>query len=252
MILAAFLAAASAAAQSFSPPVVGVMATQKGELRPIYGLAGNLIVGGALRDDVRTFAFSGRYGLAKTANQVLLLDSKAALLASFEAPEGDALFAFGEDGKPSLCYFPQSRELCRIGDDGFCTEPLPTDQYGDEIIALQDMSHDMAKLIVRREAVLVQETISLQNGEILAQENLDIPPDTPIAAVRGGILFSTGEVVVLLRDNGSREHFPISGVVRSFQPIGKGWMKVDLVDEIVALKMTGAGEVYFLPDEAIQ
>ncbi len=124
----AFFALASvAAAQSLSVPRVGFMLDQSHRIRPVFGMAGNFILGEPLTRDGEflSFAFSGKSGLAKTATQILLLDSEGATTQTFDAPPGKALFAFHADGSPAHCYFEATGDLVRIGPTGLEPQERP-------------------------------------------------------------------------------------------------------------------------------
>ncbi|MDQ6666056.1 MAG: hypothetical protein M3Z23_16880 [Acidobacteriota bacterium] len=134
--IAFFAVVCVAAAQSFSAPRVGFVLDASHRVRPVFGVAGNLILGEALLGDGEflSFAFSGKSGLAKTATQILLLDSEAATIRVFDAPPGQAFFAFHPDGTPAYCYFQASGDLVRIGPNGL--EPLERPLLADGLLAI--------------------------------------------------------------------------------------------------------------------
>lgn len=119
-ISALFCLVCVAGAQSLSAPRVGFMLDRSHYVRPVFGMAGNFILGEAVAGygEILSFAFSGKSGLAKTESQLLLLDGGAAITQAFDAPPGEALFAFHADGTPAYCYFEATGELDRIGPDG--------------------------------------------------------------------------------------------------------------------------------------
>ncbi|MGI8990207.1 MAG: hypothetical protein ACR2I2_11580 [Bryobacteraceae bacterium] len=133
-----FCVACAAVGQSLSAPRAGFMLDRSHRIRPVFGMAGNFVLGEALAGEVLSLAFSGKSGLAKTETQLLLLDRDAATIQAFDAPPGKSLFAFHADGTPAYCYFEATGDLARIGPDGL--EPLehPVLPDGFRLIGIAD------------------------------------------------------------------------------------------------------------------
>ena len=109
-------------AQGLTAPLAGVIRDSQANIRPVIGIAGNFLLGNAQFAAARSAAFSGRFGLVKTDDRVLVLDEHGQLIDSTSAPEGDAIFAFDREGRPALAYFPDTGELRSVAPsaEGLC------------------------------------------------------------------------------------------------------------------------------------
>jgi len=67
LLIAAILVASAAAQPAIRPPQMGFAGQADGTLRPVYGVAGNFILGPSVKAKVISQAFSGSLGLLKTA-----------------------------------------------------------------------------------------------------------------------------------------------------------------------------------------
>src|ERR1700729_479425 len=106
------IAATIVAAQSgIRPPQVGFAGNADGTLRPVYGVAGNFILGPSIAARVISQAFSGSIGLLKTESTLRAFNRQGQVLATTDAAEGPALFAFSPDGLTALAYVPSSNTL---------------------------------------------------------------------------------------------------------------------------------------------
>jgi len=103
---------ASAAAQSgIRPPQLGFAGSADSTLRPVYGVAGNFILGPPVQEKVISEAFSGSLGLLKTESALEVFGNQGQVLAAMDAVAGPALFAFSLDSLTALAYIPGSNTL---------------------------------------------------------------------------------------------------------------------------------------------
>lgn len=215
-------------AQSFSPPLAGIARDETHRLRPVYGIAGNFIVGQAAGEELISLAFSGKAGIAKTGTQLLLLDGMGAVTVKYSAPPGNALFAFDADRTPEFCYFETTGELWRIIANGLEPVTAPELEPGDHALALRS-----AKGVV-----------TLISRKSLGQ------PDGPVLAIAGGLLRAGGEGLIWQPDDASPMSISIAGEVRSLDQLGDGWVKVAAAEGDYALRIP-SGMLYRLPAAGI-
>jgi hypothetical protein len=232
------LCAMSLAAQTaFSPPLIGVFTDTRQQMRRVYGIAGNFIVGGAERRNILAAAFSGRSGMIKTANEVLVLDERGQVVWSMAAPAGPALFAFNSDGSPALTYFPATRQL-RTAE-----LPVPLDPFEGEILALGIASGE-AKLAFRRDGELWMAHLDVDSGHLAAVEKLASQASGPVLLLPDPVVAEGKELRIGLD---RRLRFPAA--IQTMQQIGDGWIAISLADgtfRIVRLAEDGA-QIYSLP-----
>ena len=65
MALLLWCAASATAESNFAPPVVGVVRDTHRQLRPVYGVAGNFVLHGAIPKEAVNWAFAGAGGLMR-------------------------------------------------------------------------------------------------------------------------------------------------------------------------------------------
>lgn len=223
-LLPIVLATGLACAQSLSPPLLGIARDEMNRLRPVYGIAGNFILGQADGGEVLSMAFSGKLGFAKTATQLLLLDENGAASAQYPAPPGNALFAFYANGTPAFCYFEATGELWQIVGNAIEAVQSPELDAGDRVLAL--------KVTGRTPQLISRNTAGQPNG--------------PVLAIAGGILRAGGAGLLWQLDAGPQIDIPIDGVIRSLDQIGDGWTLVATPAGNYVLRIA-TGKVYRLP-----
>jgi hypothetical protein len=94
-VLAAAATLAGLLAQSgISPPLAGYVRDGGGALRPVYGVAGNLVLGRPVAEGVVSAAFSGSIGLAQISDSLYAFDPQGRPLGRADIPSGPARFFF--------------------------------------------------------------------------------------------------------------------------------------------------------------
>src|SRR3954452_18562278 len=85
------ITASVAANGQLAAPSVGYVRYAKGDVRPIYGLPGNYIVGDSVLTSAEAVGFSDAGGLFSKAGTLVLMDSKLARVATADVRESAAL-----------------------------------------------------------------------------------------------------------------------------------------------------------------
>lgn len=218
------LAATLGLAQSgLEVPRLGFVRDSGNRVRPLYGIAGNFVVGQALVEGAISVASSDRWGLAKLERQVILLDTGGLVRARWEAPDGEALFAFTAAGEPALAYFSRTGELFRITRDalaplGICAEP---------VLAVGVQDGERATLIVRREQGLALRRMHLATGEI-EQETLVAPEAELAMLMPGGLTIYTRGAELCMQDGASRRCVPLPAAAEAFNQLNGRWVEIIL------------------------
>jgi len=124
----AFLASAQ-----ISAPHIGLVRDRAQALRPLQGVAGAFVLGEPVLTGVVSAASAGRFTLAKTATEVVVIDGTE-VVERREAPEGMASFGFDLHGKPSWVRF-EINNLCETWGEKKCSneaiEAVPGEPVGD-------------------------------------------------------------------------------------------------------------------------
>ena len=109
-ISALLAAAALLLAQSgIMPPLAGFIRNGAEELRPVYGVAGNLVLGSPVAYGVVWAGFSGRTGMFKSQDKLIYFDASGRLTGVMSAEGFD---------EPALPLRAEGPELIWLRSDG--------------------------------------------------------------------------------------------------------------------------------------
>lgn len=248
--------AALAAGQTISAPLVAVFRDDTQHLQHAFGIPGSLSVPalhGSEPSAVWNSAFTGRSGMTKTAQQLLVLDRTGAVANSFEAPEGDALFAFWRDGTPALVFFAQTGEVWRVNSDGLLGSAMPTGGLVDEVFAI-DPAPGGVRLVARNGEDFFLARMKFASGEIV--ERKPLPALTAALVIGQQLLLADAEGLFLRGASGELTRVAttvdLSGGIRELQRVGADLARVALQDEAYLLRITADGaEFTRLPVAAV-
>lgn len=246
-LVAALLSLGIASAQpALAPPRLGFIQDATHGLRPVYGVAGNFVLGPPIVANVVSAAFGGSFGLLKTAAALAAFDATGKLLASFDTAPGPALFAFSPDGTRALAYIPAAHLL--FESDGNSFQPIPlSSQQASGVLAIAFPTASEATLLLQRRAAVWQVYLPL-DAERTASQTLDAVGTASQCAVMGvrapllvlpsGDLVYRGEDgIAIRRKDGSEVHLPASLPAHfSLQQMSRDW--VELTDLSASVRFT--------------
>ena len=248
------IAAGVACAQtSLTSPQVGFMLDAANSVRPVYGLAGNFLVGDPVAVGVVSAEFSGSYGLLKTANAVVVKDRTGAVSANSDAPDGPALFAFARTGEPALAYLPRTGALLAWKDGTFQAiffDPSALAANAVHSIAAPDSDH--AALIVQRDDGLWDLRVLLATGEVDSQTAIGGVAPPALMLATGELVYTDGSGIVIRNAEGSERRVPAQLPVSfALAQMGDGWIQLqDLAGgEQFAVRIAlNREQIYQLPE----
>ena len=197
-------------------------------LRPVYGMAGNFLLGDPAVVGVVSAGYSGSSGWVKTSSTVAVIDKTGSIVGSTAAPDGPALFAFARTGEPALTYLIATNTLLVWNVGAFNILPFDATALGANAvlsIAAPDSGH--AAMIVQRDDGLWDVRVLLVTGEIDAQTALLGVAAPVLMLSTGEIVSSDSDGIVLRKTDGSERH--ISAVLPAsfaLQQMGEGWLQV--------------------------
>ncbi len=245
------LLAASATAQTaIRPPQMGFAAVSDGTLRPMYGVAGNFILGPSVAGDVISQAFAGSVGLLKTASTLAAFDTQGRVLATTDAAAGPALFAFSPDGVTAIAYVATSNTFIEWTAGRFETilfRPEP-----ETILAIALPNAFEASLIVQRDDGVWQVQFPFTRSRIASQKALPgvAAPLLPLAS--GDLVFADANGIVLRKPDGSEVHIPGALPKKfSLQQMTNDWVQLSDSNSArrYAIRITpGREALYQLPE----
>ncbi len=177
-IIVFLLTSAGAWAQpALAPPRLGFVEDSAPSLRPVYGLAGNFILGSAITGkmvagNIVTEAFFGSFGLVKTGTSLSAFDAEGKLLASMNVSPGPALFAFSPGGSTALAYVASSNALVEWQGDKFVPVSWNPEAISGAVLVIAFPTAAEASLIVQRSDTLWELNLALSTGGIISQKAL--------------------------------------------------------------------------------
>jgi len=213
---------------ALTAPQAGLIRDRAHSLRPVYGIAGNFLLGDPVAGGVVSAAYSGSYGLIKTDSAVVVIDQAGSIAASIAAPEGPALFAFARIGDSALAYLSSADTLLVWDGRAFETVPFnPTILAGGAVVAIAAPDSEHAALIVQRDDGLWDVRMQLATGEIDAQTAIEGVAVPVLMLATGELIYSDGNRLVIRRRDGSERHveaqLPTSF---EFQQMDQGWVQL--------------------------
>jgi hypothetical protein len=245
--LTAFLsicAAAVLAQPAIAPPSVGMVRDSAGSVHVVNGIAGNLVIDDTGISNAVSTAFSGSAGLIKTDTELLVLDASYQVAARYDAPSGEALFAFNASGAPALAYY--SGTLFRFS--GGNLEPV---NWSGDAVAIATAGRRSASVLVRRDDQLWNVRVSLPSGD-LENEALLAGVSGPAALLPDGAVVYIDQNDIVVRDGTGAERRIAAGIqVGYFEQMGKDWIALREADggRLFALRIRWQGlDLYQVPE----
>lgn len=245
------MAASGWAQTALTPPQAGFMLDGGNSLRPVYGIAGNFLLGDPAATGVVSAAFSGCLGLLKTDSALIAIDRQGRQVASTDAPDGSALFAFSRDGTMAVAFLTGTQAL--VTWDGSVFQPLPLDLASAVLaVAMPDAGH--AALIAKRDDGLWDVRISLATGAVVSQTAL-VGVTAPVMMLAGGeLVYGDANGIVVRRSDGSEKHIDAQ-LPQSFslQQMGEGWVQLRDLDtgRGFAIRITENREQFYALPEVV-
>jgi hypothetical protein len=229
ILITVTLAGIVACAQpALTPPQIGFLQDGADSLRPVYGIAGNFILGDSAAEGLVTAAFSGSFGLLKTDSALIVIDRLGHPIASQDAPAGSAFFAFSSDGTPALAYFPSVNLLLLWNGGSF---QLVLYDWGafpaNAVRAIASPDPEHAAILVQRDDGLWDLRILLATGDMDSQAALPGVNAPALMLPDGDIVYSDAKGIVVRRPDASEAHLGARlPAVYSLQQMGDGWVQL--------------------------
>jgi hypothetical protein len=225
-------------------------------LRPVYGIAGNFLLGSEVAGSVLSAAYSGSFGLIKTSSAVFAIDTAGAILATSATPDGPALFALRRNGEPSLVYLASSNTLLSWNAGAFERVPFdPAVLAASAVLSIAAPHAGQAAMIVQRDDGLWEVRFELASGAIDAQRA--IPGVTaPVLMLATGELVYGGENGIVLRASNGSERYISASLPASFEfeQMDRGWIQLRDLDSVrqFAIRITENREQFYELPEVCQ
>jgi hypothetical protein len=176
-------------------PQIGVMLDEKGDARPVSGVAASATVGDPILTGVVSLNCSAQICLAKTETSLLSSAGE-----SVDAPAGPAIFA------APYIYFPAARQLVQWHDGQL--DPIDFTPDG-AVISLRRNGDGLDYAIRRDGETWIEHYSFLDQGAVLLGS---LGPAKAVLLVDAGTLIADEDQVRLVRADGSETAFDVAGV----------------------------------------
>jgi hypothetical protein len=221
-------AAAACAQPALAPPQIGFLLDGAGSLRPLYGIAGNFVLGDSAADGVVSAAFSGTFAVLKTDSALIVTDPAGHALTTTGTPVGPAAFAFTKAGIPAFAYLPQSNLLLMWNATGFQTVVFDCGAFpagAVQSISAPDPAH--VAFFVQQSDGLWDVRVLLATGEVDSQTALPGVTAPALALASGDVLYGDANGIVLRGTAASETHLAATLPANfSLQQMGDGWVQI--------------------------
>jgi hypothetical protein len=197
-------------------------------LRPVYGIAGNFLVGDPVAIRIISAAHSGSYGWVKTSSTVAVIDKAGAIVATSTVADGPALFAFTRTGEPALAYLAASNQLLTWKAGAFTAVFFDAAILAaNRVLAITAPDSGHAAMIVQRDDGLWDVRVQLATGEIDAQATLLGVTAPVLMFASGDLVYSDADGIVLRKTDSSERHISVRLPASfAFQQMGEGWLQL--------------------------
>lgn len=252
-VLLLWCAASATAESNLDAPVVGVARDTRGQLRPVYGVAGNFVLRDAIPGEALNWAFTGAGGgLIKTDAELLMLDSGGKVTRRRAAPRGDAVLSSG------AAFFPGASELWLTGAHPDRKIRIEPEALGGDVVALGNLNARSALLAVCRGSrvwlLTVDVTSSAVTRETVAPGAIgDQGCHGALLWFDGNFLLATARELMIQTAAGDERRLPITGGAHGAQPklhrAGEHWVQVEAAGStpLLLLVTSGGEKRYRLP-----
>jgi hypothetical protein len=202
-------------------PQLGAMLTAAGAPRVVFGVTGSVTIGDAPAEGVLSsnnvpsiLDMGCSRGMCLMKTDSALVSFAASTAASptgsmkVDAPAGPALFwfeGFTTTGDSALVYFPRSRQLARWQNGRLSY--VDFDVTG-EILAIGEATDGTLQFAVRNAAG----TWIARNGDVIVESLHDAEFKGPALILHGGVLFATGDGLILRRPDQSELVFRVGHI----------------------------------------
>ena len=132
------LAPAASASSAPQAPQAGTVRNADGTLRPLLGVASNLISGPPLAlTGVVSAAFSNEAGLVQTATGVRLLNGHSREIGAFDSAEKGMVLSVTGNAESALIWSPASRKLLRWNGSAFADLALDESRLPGQVVDVE-------------------------------------------------------------------------------------------------------------------
>ena len=250
------LAAVALAQPALAPPQIGFLQDGANSVRPVFGVAGNFLVGDSAFDGIVAAAYSGNFALLKTDTSVIATDNQAQVLAAMDAPLGPAAFAFFKDGSPAFVYLPRPNLLFEWYGRGFQMIPFDCQLFpASAVLAISAPDRAHVVFLIQNDTGLQEVSVLIESGESDSQTALPGVNAPALRVASGELVYADANGVVVRKTDASEVHLNAQLPANfSLAQMGAGWVELnDLASAArFAVRTTSGHESFYALPEVSQ
>lgn len=164
-ILALCLAATLQA--QINAPKVGVARYSGGQVRTIYGLEANFIVGEQMSTMADAISFSDSGGLISRGGHILLTARDASVIADYDSGETAPVLNLDGALATAIAWLPTHHALLHWNGKSFVLMPVTSGIF-EKVTSLRMLSPNSARLLLATADSILEATISLDTGFLIS------------------------------------------------------------------------------------
>jgi hypothetical protein len=228
LLMVLILAAAACAQPALAPPQVGFLQDGANSFRPVFGIAGNFVLGDSVLNGVTDASYSGSFALLKTDTSVIAVDSQGQVLGAMDAAAGPADFAFFSDGSPAFVYLPGPNLLFEWYGTGFQMVPFDCQLFPPSaVLAISAPDRAHVAFLIQRDHGPWEIGVLVETGEADSQAALS-GAGTPALRLSSGELIYTDANGAVIRKSDATEVHLAAQLPANFTlaQMGAGWVEL--------------------------
>jgi hypothetical protein len=208
-------------------PRVGMVRQLDGKIRPVYGVAANLICGQASDPHSATAAsFSDQAGLVLAGNRLVLQTLDGTVLGGFETSESHPLLAIESSPETAAVWLPASRKLLTWDGQSFVQARVDVLSLPGKAAAVRRVDRNTIEFLLdTADGNAARALVSTSTGAILQLTTLPGVSE-PSFASSSSVVGQDDHQLVLQLNDGSRQRLPISGADLVFEKASSNWLAV--------------------------
>jgi hypothetical protein len=251
VIFLALSVASAAAEPNFSAPLMCVARDTKGQLRLVYGVAGNFILRNAIASQAVDWGFARDGGLVRTDTEWIVLDSEGKVGRRRAMHRGEEVMS------PDSAFFPGTGELWQVRAAADRRVFVALEAIGGKVLALGAANLRETELAVCRGSHPWVLTIDLTDGAVTHETAVGGAIGAHGCAgawlsIDGKWLLADGHDLLIQTPGSAERRIPLSGSLGAHAQLrraGEHWVQVEMAGAPPAMvRITGGTEqLYVLP-----
>lgn len=178
-------------------PKVGTVRYSSGDVRAVYGLQSNFIIGHESIARASAASFSDKFGLIASQGAIQLLDGAGAVIDEFESGEPHPILSVGNTSTSAVAWLPSSQQIIHWNRKRFALTELSS-QLPGTVLSIESIdANSITMLTTSASGELYEALVSLETGAVTHVN--PVGKSQGLAFAANGFLLFRGEAGWILR-----------------------------------------------------